>query len=104
MDIADIQLDRVKRDMQENNELKILRYSGETEFNGRIEEKKKNLNFRSHRWGSSLQGLQMRDPPLGPPSTLRQFLNFCPPKYVIVLGVGGSPHFFIYWNPNTLVT
>ena len=27
------------------------------------------IDFRSHRWGSSLLGLRMLDPPLGPPST-----------------------------------
>ena len=34
------------------------------------------------------------------------FRNYpsCPPKSVIVQGVGWVPNFFIYWNPNIFVT
>jgi hypothetical protein len=42
MNITDIPLDRVKRDMQDNNEHKVLCSSRDNKSVGRIEEKKKN--------------------------------------------------------------
>ena len=39
--------------------------------------------------------------------TLQHILNSpppCPPKYVIVRVVGGSPTYFFDWNPNFVVT
>ena len=76
---------------------------------------KKKWNFRSHRWGSSLQGLRRLDPPLGPPSIWAEISgkhtsaespsNISPNLLeVISKGGGGSPVFFGVLNPHIFVT